>query len=151
MEKKFMKLTILLALVLASVSLANAQTKPTHRNEKVENELKELVRLWDAAMVKRDVKTLDRLLADEFTLSGTPKAGYLAFIGSPDNVIDSAVSDNFDVRVYGEMAILIANDTITSRRDGSKVVEVYRYIDVWVKREGRWQCVATESCQIKKP
>ena len=147
-----MKRIFILALVLASVSLANAQTGPSHRNEKVENELKELVRQWDAATVKRDVKTLDRLLAAEFTLSGTPKAGYLAFVGSPDTVIDSAVSDNFDVRVYGDVGVLIANDTITSRKkDGTKVVEVYRYIDVWVKRDGRWQCVATESCQIKKP
>jgi ketosteroid isomerase-like protein len=151
METKFMKRILILVLVLASVTWANAQTKPSHRNEKVENELKELVRLWDAAMVKRDVKTLDRLLADEFTLSGTPKPAYLAFIGSPDTVIESAVSDNFDVRVYGDMAILIANDTVTSRRNGAKVVEVYRYIDVWVKRDGRWQCVATESYQIKKP
>ena len=96
-----MKRILILALVLVYVSLANAQTGPSHRNEKVENELKELVRFWDAAMVKRDVKTLERLLADEFTLSGTPKAGYLAYIASPDTVIESAVSDNFDVRVYG--------------------------------------------------
>ncbi len=147
-----MKRTLILVLALAFVSIANAQTKPSHRNEKVESELKKLVRQWDAATVKRDVKTLDRLLADEFTLSGTPKAGYLAFIGSPETIIESAVSDNFDVRVYGDMAILIANDTITSRKkDGTRVVEVYRYIDVWVKRDGRWQCVATESCEIKKP
>lgn len=146
-----MRRIFILVLVIASVSLANAQTRESHRNEKVENELKELVRLWDAASVKRDVKTLDRLLADEFTLSGTSKADYLAFIAAPETVIESAVSDNFDVRVYGDMALLIANDTITSRRNGAKVVDVYRYIDVWLKRDGRWQCVATESHQIKKP
>jgi ketosteroid isomerase-like protein len=146
-----MKHVFILVLVLASVSPANAQTRQSHQNVKVENELKELVRLWDAASVKRDVKTLDRLLADEFTLSGTPKADYLAFIAAPETIIESAVSDNFDVRVYGDMAILIANDTITSRRNGAKVVDIYRYIDVWLKRDGRWQCVATESHQIKKP
>jgi len=62
-----MKQIFILVLVLASVSIANAQT-PSHRIEKVENEWKGLVRQWDAATVKRDVKTLNRLLAPEFTL-----------------------------------------------------------------------------------
>jgi ketosteroid isomerase-like protein len=145
-----MKRITTLLLVLAAISFANAQIKKTHRNDKVESELKELVRLWDAASVNRDAKTLDRLLADEFTLSGVSKTEYLAFIKSPDTLIESAVSDDFDIRVYKDMAVLIARDTITSQRNGLKVVEVYRYIDVWVRRAGRWQCVATESYQIKK-
>ncbi len=66
-------------------------------------------------------------------------------------MIESAISDNFDVRVYKDMAVLIARDTIKLRRKGVEVIEVYRYIDVWMKRDGRWQCVATESYQIKKP
>ena len=44
METKFMKRIFILVLVLAFVALANAQTRPAYLNEKVENELKELVR-----------------------------------------------------------------------------------------------------------
>ena len=135
----------LVLLIIASTLLANAQAKKPYRNETVERELKELVRLWDAADVSRDTATLNRLLADEFTLSGTPKTSYLAFIKSPTTVIESATSDNFDVRVYKNTAVLIARDTIRLQRNGVTVTEVYRYIDVWIKRGGRWQCVATES------
>ena|SRR2546430_11445816 len=145
------RISILLPLMLACISLTNAQTKKAFRNERVERELKELVRLWDTASINHDVAALDRLLADEFTLSGTPKSAYLAFIKSPATMIESEVSDNFDVRVYKDMAVLIARDTIKLERKGVKVVEVYRYIDVWVKRGGRWQCVATESYAIKQP
>ncbi len=141
----------LVLLIVASALLADAQTRKPYRNDKVERELKELVRLWDAADVNRDTAALDRLLADEFTLSGTAKSAYLAFIKAPTTVIESAVSDNFDVRVYKDMAVLIARDTIKLQKNGAAVTEVYRYIDVWVKRGGRWQCVATESYQIKKP
>jgi ketosteroid isomerase-like protein len=136
-------------LVLASVSFAHAQSEKDHRDEKVERELIALVRLWDGALVNRDVATLERLLADEFTLSGTPRATYLKYLKTSEDVIESAVSDNFDVRVYKDVALLIAVDTIKSRRKGVAVVERYRYIDVWVKRDGRWQCVATESQQLK--
>jgi ketosteroid isomerase-like protein len=147
-----MKRIITVALFfLASTAIIEAQTQKGYRDEKVERELIELVRKWDNASVKRDVATLDLLLADEFTLSGTTKKEYLAFIKSSTDVIESAVSDNFDVRVYKDMAVLIARDTIKLERNGVKVVEVYRYIDVWVKRAGRWQCVVTESYAIKQP
>ena len=138
-------------LTIAFTIVANAQNKKDYQNEKVERELKELVRQWDSAMVNRDITTLDRILADEFTLSGTPKTQFLAFVKSPNTMIESAVSDNFDVRVYNDTAVLIAHDTIKSKENGVPVVNVYRYIDVWIKRAGRWQCVATESYLIKKP
>jgi len=118
--------------------------------EETKRELIELVRIWDAASVSGDVKVLDRILAEEFTLLGVPKAEYLAAIQSRTMGIESAVSDHFDVRIHGDTAILIAEDTITLNRSGRSAVEVYRYIDVWVKREGRWQCVATESSPKQK-
>jgi ketosteroid isomerase-like protein len=151
-EMKSMKRTItLFLLMIACVFVANAQTRKGYQNAKVERELKELVRQWDSAMVNRDITTLERILADEFTLSGTPKTQFLAFVKSPHTMIESAVSDNFDVRVYNDTAVLIARDTIKSKENGVPVVNVYRYIDVWIKRAGRWQCVVTESYLAKKP
>lgn len=135
--------------LLASLHAANAQSREAFRDEKVAGELIALVREWDAAIVKHDSPTLDRILAAEFALSGLPKTAYLAHIKSTRNDIVSAVSGEFDVRVYGDTATLIAVDEIKSRKDGVETVEWWRYIDVWVKRDGRWQCVVTESSKTK--
>jgi hypothetical protein len=62
--------------VLACVLGAGAQTRKFYRNDGVEGELKELVRSWDTASVRHDAVSLNRLLADEFTLPGTSKAQY---------------------------------------------------------------------------
>ncbi len=137
--------------LVASLLLVNAQAKDKYRNEKVAAELIALVRQWDAAIVNHDSATLDKILADEFTLSGFPKAGYLAHIKSTRNNIVSAKSEAFDVRVYGDTATLVAIDEIKSIKDGVETVEWWRFIDVWVKRDGRWQCVATESSKTKRP
>ena len=145
------KLLGLVLLVLAFLPVVNAQTRESHRDEKVAAELIALVRSWDAALVKHDAETLDKLLAAEFTMGGLSKAAYLAHVKSPRNEIVSATSGKFDVRVYGETAVLIATDEIKFQRAGVETVEWYRYIDVWVKRDGRWQCVVTESQQVKKP
>lgn len=145
------KLLGLSLLFLISLSLVNAQGKDAYRNEKVAAELIALVRQWDTAIVAHDSATLDKILAAEFTLSGFPKAGYLAHIKSTRNDIVGAESGSFDVRVYGDTATLIAVDEIKSRNDGVETVEWWRFIDVWVKRDGRWQCVVTESYKVKKP
>ncbi len=144
-----MKTFALVFLVLAFSNITFGQT-PNNRNEKVEQELRNLVRLWDEAYVKGDTATLDRLLADEFAFVGGPKkAEYLASFKSRNLVIDSAVSSDIQVQVYGDTAVLIGLDTITGNNKGQTYLTKWLYMDVWIKRNGRWECVKTYSSQAK--
>ena len=111
-------------------------------------ELKNLVRMWDEADVKGDAITLNRLLAEEFTFVGGPsKAEYLASFKStsPDTYVESAVSDGVQVQVYGNAAVVTGLDTIKGKNKGQAYENRWLYMDVWVKRSGRWQCVKTYS------
>jgi imidazolonepropionase-like amidohydrolase/ketosteroid isomerase-like protein len=116
-------------------------------------ELRNLVRKWDEANVKGDVAALDSLLADEFTFVGGPdKAQYLASIKSraSDSVVESAVSEDVQVQIYGETAIVVGLDTIKGKTKGQAFEQKWLYLDVWVKRSGRWQCVKTYSTLRKQ-
>ena len=110
--------------------------------------LRDLVRTWDEASAKGDAETLDRLLADEFTfVGGVRKAAYLASVKakSPDTYVESAVSDEVSVQVYGNTAVVTGVDTIKGKNRGQTFESKYLYLDVWVKRAGRWQCVKVYS------
>ena len=138
-------------LVSASLSLHAQEEKQRHRNPKVAEELKKLVQLWDAAITRGDVSTLDWLLAPEFSIGGSTKEEYISWVQGRELAIDSAVSDDFDVKVYGSTAVLTARETIHGRdKKGAAVTLRFRYIDVWVKRSGQWRCVATESYPIEE-
>lgn len=116
-------------------------------------ELRNLVRMWDGADVKGDAATLDRLLADEFTFVGGPnKAQYLASIKSKsaDTYVESAISDDVQVQVYGTTAIVTGLDIVKGKNGGQSYENKYLYMDVWVKRSGRWQCVKTYSTLSRK-
>ena len=107
-------------------------------------ELRDLVSIWDEASVKGDAETLDRLLADEFSfVGGARKAAYLESVKSksPDTYVESAVSEEVLVQVYGDAAVVTGVDTIKGKSRGQAYENTYLYIDVWVKRSGRWQCV----------
>jgi Domain of unknown function (DUF4440) len=102
-------------------------------------ELRNLVRVWDEADVKGDAATLDRLLADEFAFVGGPrKAQYLASVKSksPDTYVESAVSDDVQVQVYGTTAIVTGLDTIKGKYKGQAYENKYLYMDVGARISG---------------
>ncbi len=114
--------------------------------------LRDLVKAWDEASVKGDAETLDRLLADEFTfVGGVRKAAYLASVKakSADTYVESAVSDEVQIQIYGDTAVVTGVDTIKGKSRGQAYENKYLYLDVWVKRDGRWQCVKVYSSLVK--
>jgi len=133
-------------IVLMSSLVSSAQTPKD--DTKVEQALRNLVRACDEAYVKGDAAILDRLLADEFAFVGGPKkAEYLAsFKSRPADLVDSAVSTDIQVQVYGDTAVLIGLDTISGKNKGQPYVVKWLYMDVWIRRGGRWQCVKTYAC-----
>src|SRR3954453_13991981 len=146
-----MKLFICCVVTLLSFFAVPAQDKPGDRDRAVEQEVRNLVRTWDEAYVKSDTAALDRLLADEFTFVGGPnKAQYLGSFKGRALQVDSAVSTDMQVQVYGDAVILTGVDTITGKNKGEAVVTKWLYLDVWIKRDGRWQCVKTYSARAPK-
>jgi ketosteroid isomerase-like protein len=147
-----MKIVLAFTALLLTLSMsATAQSKKSERDLKVEQELRNLVRQWDEAYVKGDTTTLGRLLADEFAfVKGQTKAEYLASFKSRNLLIESAVSTEIEVQVYDDAAILTGLDTITGKNKDQILVTKWLYLDVWIKRDGRWQCVKTYSTPFQK-
>ena len=111
-------------------------------------ELRDLVRLWDEASVKGDAATLDRLLADEFSfVGGVRRAAYLESVKAKtaDTFVESAESSELQVQVYGDTAVVTGVDTVKGKNRGQAYENTYLYMDLWVKRAGRWQCVKAYS------
>jgi len=132
-------------LIVLTLSLVSSAQTPTKDDARVEQALRNLVRAWDEAYVKGDAAILNHLLADEFAFVGGPKkAEYLAsFKSRPADLVDSAVSTDIQVQVYGDTAVLIGLDTISGKNKGQPYVVKWLYMDVWIRRSGRWQCVKT--------
>lgn len=149
--KSFLISIAMLSLVTA-LSYGNSAQQPNARNAKIEQELKNLVRQWDEADERGDAATLERLLADEFAfVGGQTKAQYLEELRKrPSSFkITSAVSADLQVHLYGETAVLTGVDTITGENNHKPYVNKWLYLDVWVKLNGRWQCVKTLATLVK--
>ena len=113
--------------------------------DNVEQTLKQIERDWTDAWMKRDSSVLDRIIADDFSLvspDGTlTKAGILAELKS-DPPIASMILDPMTVRVFGDTAVVTGGDTETEA--GKNTSDHFLWLTVFVKRNGRWQAVASQ-------
>src|SRR5687767_14647290 len=153
------RLTCLALLVAAACALAPAQGP---KLTKAEEEVRRLERLWLDAYEQNDAAAMDRIVADDFTIT-FPNGGMqtkpqiMAMLRSPRRAARPRVrfrTEGVQSRAYGETVILIGKVVSEYERDGKSSVEQSRYTDTYVRRGGRWQVVASHLSNVeeaKKP
>ena len=108
---------------------------------------------WDKAIVRKDRAAVEANMADDFRNidGGGEVAAKKAFVDdlmSADLEIDPYTVDDFDVRVYGDVALLSGRTRMTGRYKGKPFTSHYRYIDIYVKRGGEWKVVSVQISRI---
>ena len=136
--------------VLSAASTAAAQARPDATDEQT---LVELERAWNDAFYKKDIDFLDSILAEEFVATyddGTlgDRNRELELSASFNQRVISATQEDFTVRVYGDAAVVWFTLRLVGLRQGQRAQVAFRYTDVWVRRDGRWQCVSTQSTRV---
>ena len=112
-----------------------------------------LERGWNEAFYARDVEFLDSILADDFIVTYDDgargdKARELALAESFNQRVISATQEDFTVQVYDDAAVVWFTLRVVGIRQGQEAEIALRYTDVWVVRDGRWQCVASQSTRL---
>lgn len=108
---------------------------------------------WDRAIVGKDAAAVAANMSDDFrhmagngVISG--KAAFLADILSPDLQIDPYTVDNFEIRIYGDTALLSGRTRMTGRSSGQAFVSHYQYVDTYVRRDGVWRVVNVQITRL---
>ena len=128
---------------------------PVLAQESTEAELNRLEDLRYEAMKNADGDTMAKLFADDMvyqTLQGLTydKPGYIALFKSGDVKINSFKRENSRVKFYGDTATVMANAYLDAVVKGEPRQLSLFYLNVWAKRDGRWQLVARQSTTLPK-
>ena len=139
--------------LLAAVPAVSASGSQPQRVRSDQEILIQLERDWDDAFHQKDVGFIENILADEFIAthgdgSRSNKAEELALVAELDQHVDSSTLDEFMVKVYGDTAVVWFTQHLIGPSQGRPLAVTYRYVDVFVIREGRWQCVASQSTRV---
>ncbi len=118
-----------------------------------EKALLQLERDWSEAFVRNDAAALDRILADEFQANYASlvanKKQILAVVKSGSAKTQSSVTSEMKALVLGDTAVVHGLTTEKSSIAGRDMSGRYRFTDVFVKRDGRWQCVTGYSAKVQ--
>ena len=138
-------------LALAGAVTASAsQGKPVKSDQEI---LIELEQKWNEAFYHKNVTFIESVLAEEFMAtyddgSRGNKAKELALAAAFDQQVESSIQDEFTVKVYKDTAVVWFTLHLVGIRQGQKAEVTFRYTDVWVWRNDRWQCVSTQSTKV---
>ena len=113
----------------------------------------QLERDWDHAFLQNDVAFIDRVLAREFVAlypdgSKGDRVKELANVAAFNQTIDSSTLDDFVIQLHGDVAVVWFRRSLVGPSKGQRLEVAYRYLDVFVRRDGRWQCVASQSLKV---
>jgi ketosteroid isomerase-like protein len=125
------------------------------KNAKADSEetLKQLERRRYDLMIKKDLKALGEMLADDMVYthsSGTTenKEQFLAGLDSGKSVYYAVQPGETQVRFYGNTAILNGTANVDTQVNGQRTTLHLRYTDAYVKRNGKWQFVTWQSLRL---
>jgi hypothetical protein len=142
---------LLIAAVLAFAAVpAIAQDQRVRSDQEI---LMQLERDWDAAFLTRDVRVIDNILAEEFIAtyddgSRGDRARELSLAAEFNQNIESSVLKEFTVKIYGDTAVVWFTRQVAGLSKGKRLELSFQYIDVFVFRAGKWQCVASQSTRV---
>jgi hypothetical protein len=146
---------------LAPVVLA-ADDPPDTQTER---EIRVLEAQFARAVVEGDRAFYDRVLADDFTHTShsgvfKDRAEFMAEnkfdekkdLKSGRTRYDAYDVDDLAIRIYGDTAVVTGRTSPKGlNAQGQPISGRYRYLRVWVRRQGRWQAVAFEGTRIAQP
>jgi hypothetical protein len=150
--QRFWIRSCLLVTSLLLAELGGATVSTAQASEK--DDVKTLLQLENdmaQAWVQRDAQTLERILADDYTLGGTgdfwiDKDGYVAGLDNPQFRTTSAIVDDLRIRVYRDAAVVTGRAVYRGwSKKGAKYVRRFRFTDTFIRRDGVWKCVATHA------
>jgi hypothetical protein len=134
------------ALLLAA-GLANAS------NAKLPPDLAKAAADYDQAQVHSDRAGLEKALADDWVLANSAgktqtKQDFVAESVAPGSSVEPYTVQDETIRVWGDGATLAGLVDYKGKSEGKPFQVRIRFVDVWRKKDGRWQVVYTQAARV---
>jgi len=146
--KSFTPLLVITLLGLAAAPCAHAQENSADSSA-VQAKLKGMEDAWVKALVNKDQAAVGNMIADDFAGFNpegkhVTKSQLLEEAKNEPNTLSSATNDNMDVHVYGPNLATVSGTTTEKGKDkdGKQFTRTYVWVDTWMERNGKWECIA---------
>ncbi|HEY0323600.1 MAG TPA: nuclear transport factor 2 family protein [Pyrinomonadaceae bacterium] len=154
---------VIIVLAVACVPVVFGQTidKRSTRDSKIAEEIKRMDRQWIIeAYSSKDLKDFDRIVAEDFLITGSngkvlnkaqKRANVVADYTEPSpDAIFKIEDSSTQVRVFDNTAISTGYIIENYTYKGNKINDRVYFTNTYLKRNGRWQVVASQFTRVKQ-
>ena len=109
---------------------------------------------YNRGVRNKDIDLLNTVFAELFVDTSETgklrnKQPYLELLRADRSRIESLVTDQFKILVYGDAAVASSRFVLKAKdEDGTLIEDIGRATHFWVKENGRWMCVAAHASVI---
>jgi ketosteroid isomerase-like protein len=138
-------------LILCAVALSHGQSQTMTDDE---GRILALETAWNHAEQNKDVAALDQLLSPQLVYvdydgSLMTKQEFLAEAKSESLTPEQIVNEQQTAHVFGNCAVVNGIYREKGVNKGKLYTRRGRFTDTWIKSNGTWQCVASQSTLIQ--
>ena len=146
---KYFSLLFLLVTLLTSATVSKAQTPA---GEATKQAIMQLENSFNDAMVKADVATLEKILADDWRINLDAnlinRSQYLDWLKT--NTPYTSIKDReVDVRLHGDSAVVVSGISARGLKGGTATRDL-RFTRVYAKSANGWQLVAMHFTRLNQ-
>jgi uncharacterized protein (TIGR02246 family) len=133
---------------------AAAETKAKKGPSPEIEALKQIERDWSDAQKAGDAEKLSQIIGNDWRGLGydgnrSTKAETIADLKEGKYKLESFEMGPIDVKILGNVAIVQGSDTEKSTTAGENTSGKWVWTDVFVKRDGKWVAVRSQSAKVK--
>jgi ketosteroid isomerase-like protein len=143
----------LLMLAVAAAPLVAQDSRPVPRTGAAALTPIRLEDQWTTALVQRDARTFDRLLAPNFVYTENAsvmnRGDVIKSVNGPDRV-EWARNEGMRVHDFGDVQVITGVLHLRGRGKQGAFDRRYQFTDTWQRRNGRWQIIAAQDYLIPK-
>ena len=157
MLRRLMPKLPLLTLLLILSARVDAQ-RPSGARAGAVAEIRDAVRRYDDALRRADSAAVEKFWAAEYTFINprgelVTRAARLSNLRAGRTAFDSLAHTPQEekISVYGDVALYTTLLTLRGRYGGTAQQGQFRASVVWVRRDGRWQQVASQMTPVLAP
>lgn len=111
--------------------------------------------LWNQMQLGHDVNAMQQLLDEDFVLtdydgSVSNRAQFLASIKDPSVQLSLEMSEGMKLHEHGSTVVVTGATREKGTQNGKPFAHNGRFTDTWIKKDGRWVCIASHLGVISK-
>lgn len=152
MPRQFIARMCFLCLVLSAALAVPAQQPKSDTDAAVLEKLQAIERDWLNAEKNHDAAAFEKIVADDWiaiTPDGKSQTKAQRAVEIKTARTTSATLGDMKVRVFGDTAVVTGTDDEITVEGGKESRDHYVWTDVFVKRNGKWLAVASQTALIK--